>query len=102
MGFREEAILCITEHDVSNTLCSNFGEENIDELPDYVEFHFIRPNYYLLDWGLPGSALFTYENGVFTLVEDSNITRSSNHSDLDVIAEFDIDKAVAEMKKPEN
>ena len=90
------------ELDVSNTLCSNFGEENIDELPDYVEFHFIRPNYYLLDWGLPGSALFTYENGVFTLVEDSNITRSSNHSDLDVIAEFDIDKAVAEMKKPEN
>ncbi|MBD5141227.1 MAG: hypothetical protein HDT25_07435 [Ruminococcus sp.] len=84
--------------DVSNTLCSDFGEENIDELPDYVEFHFIKPNYYLLDWGFPGSVLFTYENGVFTRVEDSNITRSSNGSDLDVIAEFDIEKAAAEMK----
>ena len=92
----------MAELDVSNTLCSNFGEENIDELPDYVEFHFIKPNYYLLDWGFPGSDLFTYEDGVFTLIEDSNITRSSNHNKLDVVAEFDIDKAVAEMKKPEN
>lgn len=92
----------MAELDVSNTLCSNFGEENISELPDYVEFHFIKPNYYLLDWGLPGSDLFTYENGVFTLVEDSKITHSSNHNKLDVVAEFDIDKAVAEMKKPEN
>ena len=92
----------MAELDVSNTLCSNFGEENIDELPDYVEFHFIKPNYYLLDWGLPGSDLFTYENGVFTLVEDSNITRSVNPNKLDVVAEFDIDKAIAEMKKPEN
>lgn len=92
----------MAELDVSNTLCSNFGEENIDELPDYVEFHFIKPNYYLLDWGLPGSDLFTYENGVFTLVEDSKITHSSNHNKLDVVAEFDIDKAIAEMKKPEN
>ncbi len=90
----------MAELDVSNTLCSNFGEESIDELPDYVEFHFIKPNYYLLDWGLPGSVLFTYENGVFTLVEDSNITRSSNGRDLNAIGEFDIDKAIAEMKKP--
>lgn len=92
----------MAELDVSNTLCSNFGEENISELPDYVEFHFIKPNYYLLDWGFSGSDLFTYENGVFTLVEDSKITHSSNHNKLDVVAEFDIDKAIAEMKKPEN
>ena len=90
------------ELDVSNTLCSDFGEENIDELPDFVEFYFIKPNYYLLDWRLmTGSVLFTYENGVFTHVEDSNITRSSNSSDLDIIGEFDIDEAIAKMKKPQ-
>ncbi|MDE6596805.1 MAG: hypothetical protein K2K44_12465, partial [Oscillospiraceae bacterium] len=83
---------------VSNTFCSDFGEGSIDKLPDYVEFHFIKPNYYLIDWGFPGSDLFTYENGIFTHVEDSNITRSSNSSHLDAIAEFDIEKAAAEMK----
>ena len=90
----------MAELDVSNTLCTNFGEESIDELPDYVEFHFIKPNYYLLDWGFPGSVVFTYESGVFTLVEDSNITRSTNTNNLNVVVEFDIDKAVAEMKPP--
>ncbi len=88
------------ELDVSGTLCRHCNAESLDDLPDYVEFHFIKPNYYLIDWGLPGSHLLTYENGVFTYDKDSNITRSSNYSKLDAVAEFDIDKAIAEMKKP--
>ena len=90
----------MAELDVSGTLCSHCNAESLDDLPDYAEFHFIKPNYYLIDWGFPGSDLFTYENGVFTYDKDSNITRSVNGSGLDIIAEFDIDKAVAEMKKP--
>lgn len=90
----------MAELDVSGALCSHCNTESLDDLPDYVEFHFIKPNYYLIDWGFPGSHLFTYENGIFTFVEDANITRSVNGSDLNIIAEFDIDKAVAEMKKP--
>lgn len=91
----------MAELDVSNTLCRPYNAESLNELPEYVEFRFIKPNYYILDFSF-GSDSYKYENGVFVPVEDSNITRSVNHNKLDVVAEFDIDKAVAEMKKPEN
>ena len=74
----------------------------LDELLEYdgkLYIKLIGGKYYCIvqgytDWG----HVYTYDNGVFTLIEDSNVVTSMNLCELKVVVDIDIEQALANMK----
>lgn len=75
----------------------------LDELLEYdgtlLDIQLIGGKYYCIvqgytDWG----HVYTYDNGVFTLIENSNVLISPNLCELKEVVDIDIEQALASMK----
>lgn len=69
----------------------------------FLDIQLIGGRYYCIvqgytDWG----HVYTYGNGVFTLIEDSNVLTSPNLCELKEVVDIDIEQALENMKSVEN
>ncbi len=81
---------------------NSLDDLNLDLSSEWCGVYYISKNYYCFSRGMMDSGVvYTYENGKFTLSENSGIRISENFFGMNAVKNIDIDKAVAEMKKPE-
>lgn len=68
----------------------------------FVYFELVSKNYYRVyrDLWTP-AAVYKYENGKFTKIQDSGISNAVRNVSAKAVIDIDIDKAIAEMKKPQ-
>lgn len=70
---------------------------------DFLFCQLIGGKYYcfmagMMDWG----TIYTYDNGSFTLIEDSKVRKSDNICELKEVVDIDIEQAIANMKPVQN
>ncbi|HNX63690.1 MAG TPA: hypothetical protein PKI60_00700 [Oscillospiraceae bacterium] len=67
----------------------------------WSKVYYIGNKYYCFVTGcMDTGTIYTYDNGKFILVENSEIRISENFFDMNAVKNIDINKAVSEMKKP--
>ena len=70
-----------------------------DIIDDFFACRLIGGKYYCFIRGMMDSGtVYTYDNGRFTLVEDSNVRTSDNLYELMQVVDIDIEQALANMK----
>ena len=75
--------------------------ESLKSNCERYEVYYVGNKYYCVcDCGL-NDTFYTYTNGVFTPVDNYGIKLSLFYFNMNAVKNIDIDKAVAEMKKPE-
>ena len=89
----------VSVEDIRAMDTTNVLEEVLDYDKKYLDIQFIGGKYYCIvqgftDWG----HVYTYDNGVFTLIEDSNVLTSPNLCELNAVVDIDIEQALANMK----
>lgn len=81
--------------DTANDLAEVWAESN----ENFLHIEIIGGKYYCMIRGMMDEGtIYTYENGSFTHLENSNVRISMNACDLKEVVDIDINKAIAEMK----
>lgn len=80
---------------------NDLAEVWADSSENFLHIELIGGKYYCMIRGMMDEgAIYTYENGRFTHLEDSNVRISMNFCDLKEVVDIDIERALANMKPP--
>lgn len=101
--YRVIAGVDVSVEDIRAMDTSNVLAEVLDYDENFLDIKLIGGKYYCIvqgytDWG----HVYTYDDGVFTLIEDSNVLTSFNLCELKEVVDIDIEQALANMKPVEN
>lgn len=89
----------VSVEDIRAMDTTNVLAELLEYDEKFLDIQLIGGKYYCIvqgytDWG----HVYTYDNGVFTLIEDSNVLISPNLCELKAVVDIDIEQALASMK----
>lgn len=89
----------VSVEDIRAMDTANVLAEILDCDQTFLNIQLIGGKYYCIvqgytDWG----RVYTYDNGVFTLIEDSNVITSLNLCELKEVVDINIEQALANMK----
>lgn len=99
--YRVIAGVDVSVEDIRAMDTANVLTEVLDYDENFLDIKLIGGKYYCIvqgytDWG----HVYTYDNGVFTLIEDSNVITSLNLCELKEVVDIDIEQALKSMKQP--
>lgn len=89
----------VSAEDIRAMDTTNVLAEVLDYDENFLDIKLIGGKYYCIVQGYPDwGHVYTYDNGVFTLIEDSNVITSLNLCELKAVVDIDIEQALTNMK----